>query len=79
MNQYNDKRQRHGPWEDYFSNGKLGYKTNYVNGKEHGLSEDYYCSNGNLSYKANYVNGKEHGLSERYSSNGKLYFKQYHL
>ena len=79
MNQYNDKGQRHGPWERYWSNGNPWYKTNYINGNEHGLCEDYYCSNGNLSYKANYVNGKEHGLSERYSSNGKLYFKQYYI
>lgn len=50
MNQYNDKRQRHGPWVVYWSNGKLWHKTNYINGKEHGLSERY-GSNGKLYFK----------------------------
>ena len=63
MNKYNDKGEQHGPWEEYYSNGKLWYKENYVNGKLHGLHEKYY-SNGNLDYKENYVNGKLHGLRE---------------
>ena len=77
MNKYNDKGERHGYWEVHDSNGKLCYKENYVNGKEHGLCE--YYSNGNLWYKENWNNGKMHGLSEHYHSNGKLYIKQYYL
>lgn len=77
MNEYNDKGERHGPWVFYL-NGKLGYKTNYVNGKRHGLCEDYYY-NGNLSFKGNYINGKMHGLIERHTSNNKLYIKQYYI
>jgi antitoxin component YwqK of YwqJK toxin-antitoxin module len=38
----NDKGQRHGYWEEYFSNGKLSYKGNFVNGKEHGYWEWYF-------------------------------------
>ena len=79
MNQYNDKGERHGPWVVYWSNGNTWYKTNYINGKEHGLSEDYYCFNGKLCYKINFVNGKKHGLCERYYSDGKLHLKEYHL
>jgi len=50
MNAYNDKGERHGPWEIYHDNGKLWYKKNYVNGKAQGLFE-IYDSNGKLSYK----------------------------
>ena len=91
MNEYNDKGERHGPWEVYHDNGNLWYKKNYVNGKEHGLCELYH-SNGNPMYKKNYVNGKLHGLCELYHSNGKLdgllerynydselYIKQYYI
>ena len=42
MNEYNDKGERHGYWEGYNSNGKLWYKTNYVNGKINGIFEWYY-------------------------------------
>jgi len=78
MNKYNDKGEKHGPWEQYYPKGNLWYKENYINGKKHGLYEIYYY-NGNLDYKVNYVNGKGHGLHERYSSNGKLNIKQYWL
>jgi antitoxin component YwqK of YwqJK toxin-antitoxin module len=39
MNEYNDNGLKEGTWEEYSSNGKLLYKTNYVNGKLHGLYE----------------------------------------
>ena len=77
MNKYNDKGERHGYWEVHNSNGKLCYKENYVNGKEHGLCE--YYSNGKLCYKANYINGKLYGLYEWYSTSDKLNIKQYYL
>ena len=79
MNKFNHKGERHGPWEEYHPNGNLWYKTNYINGKEHGLSEDYYYFNGNLMYKGTFVNGKKHGLCERYNYDGKLHRKEYHL
>lgn len=50
MNAYNDKGEKHGPWEKYWYNGNLWYKENYVNGKAQGLFE-IYDSNGKLSYK----------------------------
>ena len=51
MNEYNENGERHGPWEKYYSNGKSYWRANYVNGKMHGLYEDYYYTNGNLIYK----------------------------
>ena len=50
----NEKGQKHGHWEYYYSNGQLCYKGNYVNGKEHGYWEHYY-GNGQLSYKLYYI------------------------
>ena len=77
MNGFNENGEKHGPWEEYWENGKSYWKGNYVNGKKHGLCE-HYGIYGKLSYKVNFVNGNEHGLSEWYS-NGKLYIKQYWL
>ena len=53
MNEYNDKGERHGPWVFYL-NGKLCYKSNYVNGKKHGLSEHYEYK-GKLTIKSYYL------------------------
>ena len=77
MNEYNENGEKHGPWEYYYK-GKLWYKENYINGKMHGLCEDYYWGNGQLSLKFNVINGKRYGLSEYYS-NGELNIKQYYL
>jgi hypothetical protein len=41
MNEYNDKHQRIGYWEKYFSNGNPWYKGHYINGKEDGYWEWY--------------------------------------
>ena len=76
MNEYNENGEKHGPWE-YYSNGNLWYKENYINGKKHGICEDYYYK-GQLSLKFNVINGKRYGLSEYYSY-GKLNIKQYWL
>jgi antitoxin component YwqK of YwqJK toxin-antitoxin module len=77
INLYNAKGEKHGYWEDYYDNGNLYSKGNYVDGKQHGYWE-YYWSNGNLSYKGNYVDGKEHGYWEEYYYNGKLYYKGFY-
>ena len=41
MNQYNDKGQRHGQWEDYYFNGKLAWRSNYSNHRLCGYFELY--------------------------------------
>jgi len=71
INLFNEKGEKHGYWESHYSNGKLWYKGNYVNGNRHGYWESHY-SNGKLWYKGNYVNGEEHGYWEEYYSNGNL-------
>ena len=57
----NKKGQPHGYWEDYYSNGQLWYKGNYVNGIRHGYWESYRA-NGQLHYKGKYANKKPVGL-----------------
>ncbi len=78
MNEYNDKGEKHGPWEVYWNDGNIMYKENYINGKEHGLNERYY-SNGKLGYIVNYVNGNFHGLHEDYNYEENLLRKQFFL
>ena len=55
---YNDKGEKHGYWEDYYSNGQLCYKGDYVAGKRHGSWERYY-DNGQLYSKCYYDMGKQ--------------------
>ena len=57
INLYNEKGQKHGYWEWYWSNGQLLCKGNYVNGKRDGYWGRYY-SCGQLMWKGNFVNGK---------------------
>ena len=51
---YNEKGKAHGYWVDYYDNGQLWSKGNYVNGKPHGYWEWYY-SNGQLKSKTYYI------------------------
>jgi antitoxin component YwqK of YwqJK toxin-antitoxin module len=74
INLFNAKGEKHGYWEDYWDDGKLMYKGNYVAGKLHGLWERYY-SNGKLMYKGDYVAGNKHGYWEIYWTNGDLTHK----
>ncbi|MFW5847889.1 MAG: hypothetical protein ACOCVF_03135 [bacterium] len=66
INQIDDNGNKVGYWEQYYPNGKLFYKGNYVDGKGVGYWEWYY-SNGKLSSKGNYdENGKQVGCWEYY-------------
>jgi antitoxin component YwqK of YwqJK toxin-antitoxin module len=67
----NEKGEPHGYWEEYFPNGQLMFKGNFVDGKQHGYLERYY-TNGQLCYKGNYVNGERHGYWAWYHNSGQL-------
>jgi antitoxin component YwqK of YwqJK toxin-antitoxin module len=41
-NQYNQQGQRHGYWEDYYRDGTVYYRKNYINNKICGLYEYTY-------------------------------------
>jgi|TARA_R100000808_G_C2153259_1_gene163338 antitoxin component YwqK of YwqJK toxin-antitoxin module len=55
----------------YDYNGQFKTKVNFIDGKKHGLWENYW-SNGQLKSKENYKVGEKHGLWERYHENGLL-------
>ena len=54
MNQFNDKGQKHGYWEEYFLGGNLSKKGNYINDEYIGHWE-WYDSDGNLYEKEFYL------------------------
>ena len=41
----------------YYSNGKLEYEYEYVNGTKNRISKEYY-ENGQLKFEISYLNGK---------------------
>lgn len=59
-----------------YSNGQLSVKSNYHNGKQHGLYEDWY-KNGQQSEKSYFKDGKLNGLSDIWYSNGQLATRTY--
>jgi uncharacterized protein len=71
VNQYDIEGNKTGYWEEYYNNGNLHTKGNYVNGNVDGYWE-YYHRNGNLLSKGNYVDGERYGYWEIYYSNGKI-------
>jgi len=50
----NDKGKEHGYWEVYHPNGKLWFRTVYINGKENGF-EELYDYDGKLTHKNYYL------------------------
>ena len=54
MNEYNDRGQRHGYWEKYYSNGEFLYKGHYLDGKVIGYWE-FYELNGETMSKEFYL------------------------
>jgi len=74
INLYNEKGERHGYWEWYYSCGQLSSKGKYVNGKQDGYWEEYH-SNGQLWRKDNFVNGNRDGYWEVYYPCGELMCK----
>lgn len=63
--------------ESHWNNGRLEWRSNYLNGKRHGLSEWWY-SDGELGWRGSFLNGKRKGLNESWRYNDCL-GKDYHL
>ncbi len=55
--------------------GELAAESNYVNGKQEGLSRSWYKS-GELQRESNYVNGKQEGLARDWRETGELEFER---
>ena len=64
--------------EEYWDNGQLKYKEQYLNGNQHGEQLGYYY-NGQLHYKFQYLNGNKHGEQLGYYEGGKLWYKDYYI
>jgi antitoxin component YwqK of YwqJK toxin-antitoxin module len=63
INQRNLYSEKHGPWEEYYLDGKIRYKGIFNNGKRDGTWERYN-SNGRLYFKGTYKNNELHGYCE---------------
>lgn len=60
-----------GSLTEYFDNGAVSFKGNYLNGKLHGNSS-WYFTNGKLSTNANYSNGILNGTYQGYFESGSM-------
>jgi antitoxin component YwqK of YwqJK toxin-antitoxin module len=74
VGEFNDNNLKTGYWEEYYSNGNLDSKGNYINSSRDGYWE-WYHANGNLWMKGKFVNGNRDGYWEFYWENGKLWQK----
>ena len=57
--------------EEFYDNGQLRWRTNFIDGKENGLQELFY-ENGQLEWRGNWRDGDFDGLSEYFDRNGNL-------
>ena len=75
INQYDPEGNKIGYWENYYKNGKIQTKGNYINGKREGIWEIYF-DNGQLYCKCNFKNNYKDGIWEYYWENGQLSSKE---
>ncbi len=69
INQRDKNGKPHGPWEDYYDNGKMAWKGEYKKGFRHG-SWEHYHSNGQLSFKCEFKNDSMDGFTIIYNWDG---------
>jgi antitoxin component YwqK of YwqJK toxin-antitoxin module len=74
---FDDNNQKTGYWEEYYYDGNIESKGNFLNGIKHGFWEEFF-SNGKLAWKGNYKNGLKEGYWEYYWPSGKLDWKGYY-
>jgi len=59
---------------NYFENGQLEFRENWIDGVRSGLFEWFY-ENGQLDVRGNYRNGVRDGLYESFHENGQLQYR----
>jgi len=74
LNLISEKELNIGHFEEYYEDGQLEIKGNYIDGKKDGLWEEYR-ENGQLRSKIVYNKGVKDGLWEQYHSNSQLWSK----
>ena len=65
------KEKSLGLSKEYFENGNLKSKINWVEGKLDGVHEEYF-GNGQLRFKSCRYKGKLHGKLEQYNEDGSV-------
>jgi antitoxin component YwqK of YwqJK toxin-antitoxin module len=78
VNQHDPQGRPHGVWEDYYPDGPLWRRENWLHGKIHGVSE-WYRPDGTLRWTDRFLHGEKFGLQKNYRSDGIPYFKSYSL
>jgi len=63
---------------EYYSDGEINYKCNYIDDELHGEFINYFTS-GEVSYKCWYIDGKYHGEFISYYENGDITSKHYYI
>jgi len=63
---------------EYYENGEIWFKCNYLGGKLNGEYITYFTS-GNISYKENYLDDKKNGEYISYFKNGEITNKCYYI
>jgi antitoxin component YwqK of YwqJK toxin-antitoxin module/GH24 family phage-related lysozyme (muramidase) len=71
INQYDNEGRKQGYWEQYYDDGSLDGKGNYVNDMEDGYWE-WYHENGQLASQGLSVDNQRDGIWEIYYDNGNL-------
>ena len=77
-NQFNIYEQKDGLWEEYFHNGVLSFKGNFINGKHDGLCK-WYFPTGQLCFQLNVKNGERDGLCIMYEEEGGLAHETFYV
>lgn len=68
---YNDTGELHGEKVVYYENGQIAERSNFINGKQEGLSI-WYSEKAVVLKEFLYENDELHGMSKYYDSNGQL-------
>ena len=61
-----------GIYKEYYYNGEIWQKVNYINNLKEGVYKTYYIS-GQLYEEVNYINGKREGIYKAYHRNGQTF------
>ena len=78
INKYNEKGNKHGYWETYYTNGNLWCRGNYVDGLLDRFWEVYLYS-GVIGHKGCYVNSKRQFYWENFNEKVELTVKEFYL
>ena len=76
--QYDAEDRPHGVWSDYWEDGTLRWRRQYLHGKLHGVWEHYW-KDGTLAWRRHHHHGQEHGLWKWHSPDDTPYCKEYYI